>query len=98
MHKVVINTCFGIFSLSREAEDWLNINYNIKPSDYFDLTRHDPRLIECVETLGSEANGPFSELTVVKIPGNKYKIEEHDGLESIITPEMDFNWITITDE
>lgn len=98
MHKVVINTCFGIFLLSRKAEDWLNTNYNIKPSEYIDLARHDLRLIECVETLGSEANGQFSELTVVKIPGNKYKIEEYDGLESIITPEMDFNWITITDE
>jgi len=97
MHKVVINTCFGVFSLSRKGEDWLNINYNIKPSEYLDLARHDPRLIECVETLGSEANGQFSELAVLKIPGNKYKIYDYDGYESVVIPEK-IDWITITDE
>ena len=94
MHKVVINTCFGIFSLSREAEDWLNTNYNIKPSEYLDLARHDPRLIECVETLGSEANGLFSNLKIVEIKGRIYKIDNYDGKEQIIEPD-DINWIII---
>lgn len=93
MHKVVINSCYGGFWLSNKAQKWLQEHYNI--SDFEELPRHDPRLIECVETLGSEANVQFSELTIVKIPGNKYKIEEYDGLESIITPEMDNDWITI---
>lgn len=98
MHKIVINSCYGIFNLSIDALQWLKDVYELTDKEFVSLQRHDPRLIECVETLGSEANGPFSELTVIKIPRNKYKIEEYDGLESIVTPEMDNDWITITDE
>ena len=43
-----------------------------------------PRLVECVETLGTKANGRFAELHVVEIPDDvDWFIDEYDGIESI---------------
>lgn len=56
--KVVINRCFGGFGLSEEAIKYLNKTYNLTYHSFFegryyyldkDLTRNDPRLIDCVE-------------------------------------------------
>lgn len=56
--------------------------------------RADPILVQVVEELGREANGPYSELIVQEIPmGLKYRIEEYDGMESIMTVN-DYNWST----
>ncbi len=86
--KVVINRCYGGFCLSKAAEDWLlarglsfpevvDLNYNPQ-------RREHPLLVECVETLGQQANTQVSNLRVVEIPdGVKYTIEEYDGIESI---------------
>ena len=54
-------------------------------------SRHDPILIQVVEELGNEVNGPYSKLAIVEIDSNLYRIDEYDGAESIITPEMDKN-------
>ena len=94
MHKVVINDCYGGFALSREAEDWLYDNYGLKADAYLDLTRHDPRLVKCVETLGEKANSTFSRLKIVEIEGRIYIIENYDGKETIIQPD-DIDWIII---
>lgn len=81
--KVVINTCFGGFSLSREAYEFLGIpwdGYGFK----FDNNRTDSKLIECVEKLGERANGRCANLRVVEIPDDvKWIIEDYDGAESI---------------
>lgn len=47
--------------------------------------RHNPLVVECVETLGSDAaSGRFANLEVVEIPdGVEYTIEEYDGNEHI---------------
>lgn len=87
MHKVVINSCYGCFWLSNIAHEWLREHYNI--SDFEKLSRHDPRLIECVETLGDYANGFLSKLTVVEIEDNMYRIEDYDGYEHLVTPSME---------
>ena len=39
-HKVVINTCYGGYGLSKEAIQWLKNKYG----DDDILERHDPRL------------------------------------------------------
>lgn len=58
-YKLVRNADFGGFHLSRLAEQWLAKRgiYNKYPEiEYLrDLPRHEPLLVECVETLGTEA-------------------------------------------
>lgn len=106
MNKIVINCCFGGFCLSRKAVEWLNEHYNmgIKISEDFsdannpDIERYDPRLVECVETLGSDiASGRYAHLEVYTIPGNKYIIDEYDGAETLYWPEMR-GWEEVPDE
>ena len=78
--KVVINTCFGGFSLSEEACAYLHIT---NPFTYDD-DRTNPALIECVEKLGNAANGKYAKLKVVEIPDNiHWEIEYYDGIEHI---------------
>ncbi len=46
--------------------------------------RTDPVLLSVVKKLGSEANGNYAELEIVKIPdGVDYTIEDYDGVEHI---------------
>ena len=90
--KVVINTCFGGFSLSEEATDMLIKLTKNEEIRYYELERHCPILIEVIETLGEQADGMFAELKVVEIPDNvKYSIHEYDGSENIQE-----TWIEVT--
>lgn len=71
-----------------------------RPNDYYgyrlyDIVRHDPDLVRCVETLGRKANGWLAELEVEELKGNRYRIDNHDGMEVVIEPE-DEEYITIT--
>lgn len=59
-----------------------------------EIFRHDPILVKVVEELGEKANGYCSDLIVVEIDSNKYRVEEYDGREWIETPENQF-WIKI---
>ena len=96
-YKVVVNRCYGGFSLSEEAKARYN-KYaeaaGLPPFDIYDTPRHCPFLIQVVEELGSKADGSFTDLEVVGIEGNQYRISEYDGMESVETPESQ-NWITI---
>lgn len=84
--KVVINRCYGIFGLSEEAYNYLGLEWE---GSGFKYNRHekraDPKLVECVETLGSErASGKLAELKVVEIPDDIcWEISEYDGMETI---------------
>lgn len=50
--------------------------------DVGDIPRDDPVLVRVVRELGKEANGPYSELKVVKVPGDvEWYIAEYDGDE-----------------
>ncbi len=83
--KVVINTCFGGFCLSKEAYDFLGLEWDRFGYAYngYDK-RTDPKLIECVETLGYKADGRFANLKVVEIPDDvEWEINYYDGIESI---------------
>jgi hypothetical protein len=51
------------------------------------LSRHDKRLVQVVKALGDKAGGHYAELRVAKIEGNKYRIEEYDGSESVVEPK-----------
>ena len=56
-------------------------------SDYryaCDLSRDDPDLVQCLETLGYAASGHYSELKIVEVPSDvSWVICEHDGIEWI---------------
>lgn len=88
MVKVVINVCFGGFSLSKEAYAHLGLEwdgYGYKyDDDEGDFRRYDPKLVKCVEELGDKASGAHAELKVVEIPDDvEWKIDEYDGNEEV---------------
>lgn len=95
MTKIVINKCYGGFSLSQEALDLYAKAKGLDTGDwnkwgYYDnisereIARHDPVLIDIVEQLGKKANGKYADLYIVEIPDDvKYVIEEYDGQEWI---------------
>lgn len=86
--KIVINKCYGGFSLSHEAimryaELASLVNTEIS---VYSIERNDPFLVQTVEELGRAANGPHAELKVVEIPDDvQWHIAEaeYDGLEYI---------------
>ena len=95
--KIVLNKCYGGFSLSEEQA----LAYGIDESElydrgdtkvfYGDIERTDPRLVEVVEQ--SLENAWASELVVVEIPDDAhYKIEEYDGFEHVIWSESEINY------
>jgi hypothetical protein len=86
IRKVVINTCFGGFSLSKEAIQLYARSRGILTEDFsvWELERDDNTLVAVVEQLGKKANGDYSKLKVVEIPADvQYTIEEYDGVEHI---------------
>ncbi len=57
------------------------------------ISRADPVLIQVIEELGPKANGSFAQLAIRDLPsGNRYRIDEYDGSEQVITlDEHDWN-------
>ena len=80
--KIVLNDCYGGFSVS---EEFLN-HYGIPKNKRYEISRYDKRLIEYIETYGSKAaSGRNAELIVEEIePGTYYRIDDYDGVESIV--------------
>ena len=78
--KIVINSCYGGFSLSEEAVNALGLRDS---HDY--VARTDKKLIELIES-GMDCNGRFADLEVVEIPdeATDWEISEYDGCEEII--------------
>ena len=59
---------------------------------YYEIDRADPVLIQVIKELGEEAYGDFSKLEIVDLPeGTYYRIDEYDGLESVLTID-DYEW------
>lgn len=82
--KIVINKCYGGFSLSKKAAKKLECGpYDFNSKDL----RSDPRLVEVVEKLyekGKDPSGDSAALKVVEIPDDvEWKIDDYDGCESI---------------
>ena len=51
--------------------------------------RHDPCLIETIEELGEKASSKYSNIKIAEIDENSYRIDDYDGLETIVTPSME---------
>lgn len=81
--KVVINTCYGGFSLTQQVYDELGLEWAKGDVGY--APRANPRLIAAIEKIGVEAaSGECAELKIVDIPDDiQWEIEEYDGMESI---------------
>lgn len=96
--KIVINKCYGGFSLSEEQalaygidESELYESFGGKKCYYGEVERTDPKLVEIVEQ--GLPNDWASDLKVVEIPdGSFYEIEEYDGMEYIVWSESKINY------
>jgi len=81
--EIVINRCFGGFSLSKSACERLGTDdpYSYDEKEF----RSSSRLVECVRALGDFANGDYAELEIVEIPSDvtDWEINDYDGAESI---------------
>jgi len=91
-HKVVYHPDYGGFGLSSKILAELSrLGLDIAADDYDgqdSISRHDPRLVAAVEKLKP------SSLAVATIKGNKYRIDEYDGAESVMEPE-NYDWVTV---
>ena len=79
--KIVVNDCFGGFSLSDFAVEKLGLE-----DEYDDVERTDARLIALIDEFGSEAcSGDYAELMIQEIPDSAtdWESDEYDGAESI---------------
>ena len=82
MQEIVINTIYGGFGLSKEAQKLLKQKTSF--NSLFRLRRDNEFLIEVVRQLGRKANSKKAELKIVTIPdGVSWQIEDHNGLEWI---------------
>ena len=83
--ELVINNCYGGFSLSDAGiARYLELK-GMKLNDGFydrDIPRDDAALIQVVEELGDAANGSCADLKIVEIPNDvDWYVEEYDGNE-----------------
>jgi hypothetical protein len=82
--KIVINTCYGGFGLSKEALALYNERSRTVETYDFVIKRDDPILVKIVEELGEDASDRLANLKVVEIPDDVvWGIEEYDGNEWI---------------
>ena len=93
--KIVVNKCFGGFSLTEDVYKELGIEWDEYgylrnedlgiSSDNYMAYRSDPNLINAIEKIGeSNSGGWASELEIVDIPdGIEYTIDDYDGFETV---------------
>ena len=88
--KIVINRCFGGFSISQQAKDmYIEATQTIpKNGNFFisDIPRDDPDLIKVIELLGlQKSSGQFAKLRIIEIPDDipedGWMIQDYDGVE-----------------
>lgn len=93
MFKVVYNNCFGGFSLSDRAVEWLK-SKGLKFDFDWEIPRHHPLLVQCVEALKYEASGEYADLAIKEV-NEPYIIKEYDGSEKVLIA-ADIKWIDPT--
>lgn len=69
-----------------DKTSWRDVTYELS----YSLPRHDVDLVRCVETLGVFAGEPHtSHLAIKEIHSRVYKIDEYDGKETVVCPDLD---------
>ena len=88
--KVVINRCYGGFSISLAAKTmYMDLTKDHpKPRNFYcnsDIARDDPHLIAVIEEMGTQAaSGQYSKLKIITIPDDvQWTVQEYDGVEWI---------------
>lgn len=89
--KVVVNKCYGGFSLSSEAIEMLkektpvNVLTSANIQFYYWSNRHNKHLVSLLEEIGTErVSGQYARLFLEEWPDNiPYKVHEYDGQESL---------------
>lgn len=79
--KIVLNKCYGGFSLSPMACNKLGLEH-----PYAMIKRTDDRLIMLMQEYGSkDISGHSAKLVIVDLPDNctDWEIDEYDGIENI---------------
>lgn len=78
--KLIINTCYGGFSVSKEWAERLGVYCRDEEN-----LRYNTELISAIEA-GENVNGTYADLKVVELPENctDYYVDEYDGSESVI--------------
>lgn len=94
-YSIVINACYGGFSLSADGIHYMR-EHGVECANghslSYDFPRHHPVLVNMVKELGSKkASGHCANLVIVEIDKPLYLINEYDGFEDVLTPDMD--WI-----
>ncbi len=89
--KIVINTCYGGFSLSDKVINrYRQATGSVlgQDNEFFetDIARDDPVLIRIIEEIGvGAASGAFASLKIIEIPSDipvdGWTIQEYDGVE-----------------
>ena len=98
---VLYNTCYGGFNMSHKAVDLINKKYQeigkqpINSYDY--VSRTDPVILEVYEQLGSDNFSGINSKIQIEYIKRRYinfiKIDEYDGMESVI---IDYSSSVIT--
>ncbi|NDB59294.1 hypothetical protein EB001_12725 [bacterium] len=94
--KVVYNANYGGYGIPDEVRIRYNeiTKTNYESSwDMDDVPRHDKLLVRLVEEY---LQGHDSDLSICEIEGNRYRIDEYDGAETVIEPKDDF-WIFVNE-
>jgi hypothetical protein len=85
-YKVVYNSKYGGFGMSREGLAEYNRLTSLHVKDYYCIKRDDPVLIQLVEIMGKKIDDEYSRLKIKEFP-MKYKSclhwTEYDGCESV---------------
>lgn len=92
--EIVINKCYGGFSVSEMVYEELDIEWDgygylsnkdlgINSDNYLEY-RTSEKLVEAVKKLGDKANGSLAELLIVAIPDDiEWSMDDYDGVETI---------------
>ncbi len=83
--KIVINKCYGGFSMSKLVFDELEIEYNDYGFLPDNIDRTSKKLIKAIEKIGlKESSGEYAKLSIIEIPDNiDWFISNFDGMESV---------------
>jgi hypothetical protein len=91
---VLIDESTEWWSTSLERRQAHNAYYTNNTISRRDMPRTDPVLVAVVEELGEAANGRVASLAIRELPeGTKYRIDEHDGNERVVTVD-EYKWET----